>query len=257
MSKQLTKPFNPVIWPAVPRDLVTQDNIGYATDDTEQRYTVGTRGITWDGSILRYAKFGATNTSYELAVWSNATSAGVSFEFINGKSAAGSKTVNIADSSTTKNQYAGGYLLLFHATGGGSVYTITGNTASADGIVILSLDRPLAVDVTTSDSLELYESPFADMRQGNSGNTKGFFGIPMALVTSGSYGWLKTWGITFISPQSTVGNQGIATGYFRHDGSIDARGSISASLVSDQIAGFRMIGSASGDGPLFMLQVAI
>ena len=257
MSKQLTKPFNPVIWPAVPKDEVTANNIGFATDDSTQRFTFGTRAMSWDGSVLRYAKFGATNTSYQSAVWSNTTSAGVGFESVNGASAAGGRTVNIADASTTEDQYAGGYIILFHATGDGSVYLITGNTASAGGIVILSLDRPLAVAVTTSDNLELYVSPFSDMRQGNSGNTRGFFGIPMALVTSGSHGWVKTWGPTFISPQSTVGGQGLATGYFRHDGSIDVRGNISAATVSDQVAGFRMIGSAAGDGPLFMLQVTI
>ncbi len=257
MSKQLVFPFNPVIWPAVPKDEVTDSNIGFATDDTIQRFTVGTRAMSWDGSVYRYGKFGATNTSYQMAVWSQATSAGVSFESINGASGAGSKTVNIADASTTEDQYAGGYLLLFHATGDGKVYTILGNTASAGGIVILSLDQPLGVAVTTSDNLELYASPFSDIRQGNSGSTKGFWGIPQALVTSGSYGWVKTWGATFIAPQSTVGGSGLAAGYFRHDGSIDVRGNISPGTVTDQYAGFRMIGSASGDGPLFMLQVAI
>ncbi len=257
MSKQLVFPFNPIIWPAVPRDETGENNIGYATDDSTQRYTVGTRGMTWDGSVMRYAKFGATNTSYQSAVWTNTTGAGVSFESINGASGIGSRTINIADASTTLNQYAGGYLLLFHATGDGKVYTVIGNTASAGGIVILSLDQPLGVAVTTSDNLELYVSPFSDMRQGNSGGTKGFWGIPQALVTSGSFGWVKTWGATFISPQSTVGGAGLAAGYFRHDGSIDVRGNISPATVTDQYAGFRMIGSAAGDGPLFMLQVAI
>ena len=257
MSNQLTKPFNPIIWPAVPVDHETDSNIGFAVIDTEQRYTPGTRAMSWDGSVLRYAKFGATNTSYQTAVWTNTTSAGVSFESINGASGIGSRTVNIADASTTKDQYAGGYLLLFHATGDGKVYTVIANTASAGGIVILTLDQPLGVAVTTSDNLELYVSPFSDMRQGNSGSTKGFWGIPQALVTSGSYGWVKTWGPTFIAPQSTVGGSGLATGYFRHDGSIDVRGNISPGTVTDQVAGFRMIGSAAGDGPLFMLQVAI
>jgi len=257
MSKQLVFPFNPIIWPAVPHDETGESNLGFATDDSTQRYTVGTRAMSWDGSVLRYAKWGSANTSYQNGIWSNTTSAGVGFESVNGASAVGDRTVNVADASTTLNQYAGGYLILFHATGDGSVYTVIGNTVSAGGIVILSLDRPLAAAVTTSDNLELYESPFADIRSGNSGNTKAFWGIPMALMTSGNYGWIKTWGAIFIAPQSTVGGQGLAAGYFRHDGSIDVRGNISAATVSDQYAGFRMIGSAAGDGPLFMLQVAI
>ena len=257
MSKQLTKPFNPVIWPAVPVDHETDSNIGFAGIDTTQRYTYGTRAMSWDGSVLRYSKFGATNTSYQAAVWSNATAAGISYEAINAASAKGEKIVRIAEASVTENQYAGGYLLLFHATGDGKVYTVIGNSATAGGKVTLFIDQPLGVAVTTSDNYELYASPFADMRQGNSGNTKGFWGIPQALVTSGNYGWVKTWGSTFISPQSTVGGAGLAAGYFRHDGSIDVRGNISPGTVTDQYAGFRMIGSAAGDGPLFMLQVAI
>ncbi len=257
MSKQLVFPFNPVIWPAVPVDHETDSNIGFAVIDTAQRYTVGTRAMSWDGSVLRYGKFGATSTSYQMAVWSNATSADVSYEAIGAASAKGSKTVTISEASLAENQFAGGYILLFHATGDGKVYTILGNTASSGGVVVLSLDQPLGVAVTTSDNYELYASPFADIRQGNSSSTKGFWGIPQALNTSGSYGWVKTWGPTFIAPQSTVGGSGLAAGYFRHDGSIDVRGNISPGTVTDQYAGFRMVGSASGDGPLFMLQVAI
>ncbi len=257
MSKQLVFPFNPIIWPAVPVDHETDSNIGFAGIDTTQRYTVGTRAMSWDGSVLRYAKFGATNTSYQMAVWSNATGAGISFESINGASAKGEKVVRIAEASVTENQYAGGYIILFHATGDGKVYTVIGNTATAGGIVTLFIDQPLGVAVTTSDNYELFASPFTDVRQGNSGSTRGFLGIPQALTTSGNYGWVKTWGPTFIAPQSTVGNTGLGTGYFRHDGSIDVRGNISAGTVTDQVAGFRMVGSASGDGPLFMLQVAI
>lgn len=256
MTKQLTKPFNPIIWPAVPRDLITDSNIGYATDDTIQRYTFGTRAMTWDGSILRYTKAGSTYTSYDLAVWSNATAAGISFESISSASAKGEKIVRIAEGSVTENQYAGGYLLLFHATGGGKMYTVIGNSESSGGLVTLYIDQPLGVAVTTSDSYELYASPYTDVQQGNAGGTHGFVGIPMALVTSGSHGWTKTWGPVFIAPQSSVGGAYTKACYFRHDGSIDIRGNI-GSPVTDQLAGYTMVGSAAGDGPIVMLQVAI
>lgn len=259
MSKQLTKPFNPIIWPAVPHDFTSENNLGFSTDDSTRRYTVGTRAMSWDGSILRYFKAGSTLTSYQTAVWGQATSADVSFEAVNASSAAGSKTVTISESGITKDQFAGGSILIFHASGNGSLYTVIGNTvSSSDNIVIVSLDRPLAAAITSStEAYEIYASPFADLRQGNSGNTHGFWGPPMALVTSGSYGWVKTWGITFLSAQSSVGNQGLGTCYFRHDGSIDIRGNISAGTVSDQYAGFRVVGKQSGDGPVIMLQVAI
>ncbi len=258
MSTILQFPFRPLDNIASPYDLVNDDSLGFATDDSTQRFTVGTRAMTWDGSVLRYAKAGSTYTSYQAGVWNQATSADVSFEAINGSSSAGDITVTISESGITENEFAGGHLLLFHASGDGSVYTVIGNTvSSSSGIVILSIDRPLAAAISSSDNYELYASPFADIRQGNSGGTKGFWGVPMSLVTSASYGWIKTWGVTFLSPQSTVGNQGLAACYFRHDGSIDVRGNISAGTVTDQYAGFRITGSASGDGPLIMLQVAI
>ena len=193
MSKQLTKPFNPIEWPAVPPDFTGENNIGFATDDSTQRFTVGTRAMSWDGSVLRYTKAGSTYTSYQMAVWSNATGAGVGFESINAASAKGEKIVRIAEASVTENQYAGGYLLLFHATGDGKVYTVIGNSATAGGLVTLFIDQPLGVAVTTSDNYELYASPYTDVKQGNDGGTHGFVGIPQALVTSGSYEWTKTW----------------------------------------------------------------
>lgn len=257
MSKQLVFPFNPIIWPAVPVDHETDSNIGFANIDTSQRYTVGTRAMSWDGSILKYTKAGSTYTSYQMAVWSNATGAGISYESINAVSAKGEKIVRIAEASVTENQYAGGHLLLFHATGDGKVYTVIGNSASSGGLVTLYLDQPLGVAVTTSDNYELYASPYTDVKQGNAGGTHGFVGIPQALITSGNYGWTKTWGPTFIAPQSTVGGAGLKACYFRHDGSIDVRGNISPGTVTDQYAGYTMVGSAAGDGPIVMLQVAI
>lgn len=256
MSIQLVQPFNPIPWPAVPVDHETDSNIGFAVIDTTQRYTVGTRAMTWDGSVLKYTEAGSTYTSYDLAVWSNATAAGISFESISAASAKGEKIVRIAEAGVTENQYAGGYLLLFHATGGGKTYTIIGNSISSGGLVTLYLDQPLGVAVTTSDSYELYASPYNDVKQGNADGTHGFVGIPMALVTSGAFGWTKTWGPVFIAPQASVGGSYTKACYFRHDGSIDIRGNI-GSPVTDQYAGYTMVGSAAGDGPIIMLQVAI
>ena len=259
MSKSFQHPFNPIEWPAVPHDFTGEDNLGFSTDDTTQRFTFGTRSMSWDGSVYRYAKAGASFTSYQVGVWSQATSANVAFEAISSPSPVGSKTVIIDESGITENQFAGGHILIFHLVGTGSLYTVVGNTASSgDDIVVLTLDRPLAALIATATTaFELYASPFADVRQGNSNGTRSFWGVPLALVSSSSYGWIKTWGITFFSAQATIGNQGLAACYFRHDGSIDVRANIAPGTVTDQYAGFRVVGKKSGDGPLMMLQVAI
>ncbi len=258
MSKTFTKSFTPLPWGATPQDLTGENNLGISTNDAVQRHAYGTRVMGWDGSVWKYAKNGSTVfTSYQAAVFHGATAAGISFEAVNADSPIGSREVNIAEASITEDQYAGGQLLLFHTPGNGSLYGVVGNTASAGGVVIVYLDRPLAVAIlTTNTALELYASPYADVQQGSSNGLNGYLGIPMALLTASYFGWIKTWGPVFISAQSGIGGAYVKAGYFRHDGSIDIRGNI-GSPVTDQYAGFVMVGSASGDGPLFMLQVSI
>jgi len=253
MSKQFSYPFNPIQWPASPHDNTGDDNLGLSTNDATQRFTLGTRHIAWDGSIYKYCKAASTYTSYQMGVWDEGTGAGVSYEAPAAGSPAGSKVVTLTEGSITENQYAGGYLLIFHATGGGSVYGIQGNDATVGTTTRLYLDRPLAVDVTTSDAIELYANPYSAVKQGNSGGTQGFIGIPMALLTDNYYGWVKTRGPAFVSPQSTVGNTYLGGCWWRHDGSIDVHGNI-GTYVTSQYAGYVMVGDASGDGPLVMLQ---
>lgn len=255
MSKQFPLPFNPIIWPALPHDETGDNILGYRTDDVTQRYTLGVRAITWDGRVYHYYRTGSATASYQRALYFNDTG-DIAYESLGAVGAAGDRQVTIAEGSITEDQFAGGYLLLFHATGDGAVYSIQANTATAGSNFIAYLSEPLAKAVTTSDNVELYISPYADLRSGTTA-TKAWGGIPaQGIMTSGYYGWLQTWGPCFISPQATVGENQTQTGYFRNDGSIDTRGNVDTG-VSDQIAGHTMIGGAAGNGPLFMLTVSI
>jgi len=255
MSKQFPYPSNPVIWPARPHDHTGDNNLGLATNDATQRFTCGTRQITWDGSIYKYCKAASTYTSYQMGVWDEATGAAVSYEAIGAASPAGSNEVTITEGSITEDQYSGGYITIFHATGAAQVYGIQGNEATSGTTTKLFLDRPLSVAITTSDNLELWANPYSAVKQGNSGGTQGFVGIPLALLTDNYYGWIKTRGPAFVAPQSTVGNAYLGGCWWRHDGSVDVHGNI-GTYVTSQYAGYVMAGDASGDGPLIMLQGA-
>ena len=153
-----------------------------------------------------------------------------------------------------EKQILGGYILLFHATGDGQEYGIQGNDKTDGTVTHLYIDRPLAVDVTTSDNMELYANPYAAAKQGNSGGTQGFIGVPVALLTDNNYGWIKTRGPAFVSPQATVGNAYLGGVYWRHDGSIDVSTGMGSAFVTSQYAGYVMVGDATGYGPLIMLQ---
>jgi hypothetical protein len=253
MSKVFSREFRPLEWGAIPHDFTGDDNVGLATNDATQRAVLGQRKIGWDGSIYKYCKAASTYTSYQAGVWDEGTGAAVSYESIGAASPAGSNEIVLTESSITEDQYQGGYLLLFHATGNGKVYGIQGNDATTGTTTRLYLDQKLGVAVTTSDSMELYANPYAAVKQGNSGGTQGFIGIPMALLTDNYYGWVKTRGPAFVSPQSTVGNAYLGGCWWRHDGSVDVHGNIETNVTS-QYAGYVMVGDAANDGPLIMLQ---
>jgi hypothetical protein len=214
--------------------------------------------MTWDGRVYRYYKTGSATASYQRALYHNDTG-DVTYEAPAAAAAAGSNEIIIAEGSITEDQFSGGYLLLFHATGDGAVYSIAGNDATAGSNFTCYLAEPLGVAVTTSDNLEMYISPYADLRSGTT-NSKSWGGIPaQGIMTSGYYGWLQTWGPSFISPQAGLGeytSYNEQTAYFRNDGSVDVRDQIGAN-VSDQRAGSVVIGGASGNGPLLLLQVNI
>lgn len=253
MSKQFTKPFNPIDWPARPKDFASENNLGLSTNDSVQQFVLGTRHISWDGSVYKYSKAASTYTSYERGVWDEGTGAAVGIESLGADSPAGSNVITLTEESITEDQHAGGYLILFHSTGGGQVYAIQGNEATSGTKTILYLDRPLAVDVTTSDDIELFANPYTAVKQGQSDGTQGFIGIPLALLTDNRFGWIKTRGPVFISPQATVGDQYEVGAFWRHDGSIDIHGNI-GTFVTSQYAGYVMVGHKTGDGPLVMLQ---
>jgi len=254
MSKHFSKPFNPITWQGGPHDFTGDNNLGLSTDDVTQRYVLGTRHLAWDGSVYKYCKAGATISSYQMGVHDEATGAAVSYEAIGAASAAGSYEVTLTQGSITEDQYQGGYLLLFHATGDGSVYGIRGNDATSGTTTLLYLDRPLPKAVTTSDNMELYANPYSAISQANTSGGLCFIGVPMALLTDTYYGWVKTRGPAFVSPQSTVGNALVGEGaWWRHDGSVDVHGNIGTNVTA-QYAGFVIVGDASGDGPLIMLQ---
>jgi hypothetical protein len=255
MSKEFPYPSRPLDWAASPHDYTGDNILGYRVNDATQRYVLGTRGITWDGKVHRYYRTGTATTSYQRALFFNDTG-DITYEAPAAAAAAGATELLIAEASITEDQFAGGYIILFHATGNGAVYSIKSNDATSGSNFRCYLAEPLARAVTTSDALEMYISPYADLRSGTT-TTKAWGGLPaQGNMTSGYYGWLQTWGPCFISPQSTVGEDYAQSGYFRNDGSIDARGNVGTN-VSDQRAGTVLIGGAAGNGPLFMLQVNI
>jgi hypothetical protein len=255
MSREFLYPHRPLGDISIPRDFTGDYSLGLSTNDATQRHVLGTRNISWDGSVHKYVKAGTAFTSYQLGVWDEAAGGDVAYEVTGTTAVAGASELTITQGSITKDQYAGGYIILFHVTGGGEVYCVRGNDATVGTTTKLYLDRPLAAAVIATDAIELYANPYSTVAQGNSSGTQSFVGVPMALLTDTYFGWVKTWGPAFVAPQSTVGGAYTGGCYWRHDGSIDA--AASSGTVTTQYAGYVMTGSAAGNGPLIMLQCSI
>jgi len=64
MSKIFTLPHRPIYDGGSPHDYTGDNRLGLYTEETTQRYVHGTRHITWDGRVFKYALAGGELESY-------------------------------------------------------------------------------------------------------------------------------------------------------------------------------------------------
>jgi len=156
-----------------------------------------------------------------------------------------------------EDELRGGYVTIFKA-GVIQFRGIIGNSVSAaNAAVTIYLDGPLDDTVTTSSAYEVWANPWSALEQGTSAVGKA--GVPAIAVSAAlMYFWCQIRGPIFINPQSTLVDKEGVGGMFRIDGSLEAVATAIGGTVpandGTQYAGFRMGGSATGNGPLFMLQ---
>jgi hypothetical protein len=183
----------------------------------------------------------------------------IGIEALQAASAAGSRTVYMNQTSITKDELRGGYLILYKAAASTHVFRgIIGNTASASGNNFqIFLDAGLPFAVSTADSAKVLSNPYANVSQANLAGLASFVGMPATTAAINAYLWVQTWGPLWCAPQAGVAAAALVRAvYFRHDGSLDIRAN-GGTNVTDQRAGFVIDYSPTGQGPpLVMLQVS-
>ena len=241
-----------------------------------QNYRLGQRKILEDGSVWVYAKAGGAINRTDLGV-KNGLCQGVAQRAVAAAQSVGDKTATLtcaspdgasADGNIVLDEFKDGYILFF-TTGAVASYDkqvrrVTGNTAGTTSIVF-TFDRGLEIALATATSkAEVMASPYKHVVISSGANFP-VVGIPAVLADSGEYLWLQTWGVTWISPQSTVGLVGNTGLVFRHDGSLEPITNESGVLTvpdgtydTTQHAGFVMAEtSASAQAaPFIMLQIS-
>lgn len=249
-------------------------NQGLYEASTTKKYDLGTRLVTGDGRVFRYAK--ASNTvsvrHFGLKFWYQigdgvATTPALS-------SAIGDTTVTIAKSGIAKDDFRGGYANFFSTPV--QFRSIISNTATSGSNITITLDEPLTTAITAASTYtEVLQNPYGNVRLtagpsgGDSGNDySSVAGMP-AIITSAAntYLWIQTWGPIWVNPHgSSLQDAGITGGerklVFDVEGSICIEDDVAHGPGADsdehQIAGFIIDRSASGTSgpPLVMLQIS-
>jgi len=234
----------------------------YETSTTQDpKWFLGDRVVLPDGREFRYAKSsGAINTNLAC----NFTATGyTAYTAIAVAAAVGDRSLTVpaaTHAALTADELRGGYVVLGNGGSTVQVRQIVGNAAaSSNAAFVIYIDAPLTSALTVaSTGVETYQNPFAALNQ-SVDRTYPKAGVAATVVSAAStYFWVQTKGFTWIAPQAGVGNAGLAGLFYRHDGSVDDVQTALAVTVegysTSQYAGVCIEGSASGNGPLIMLQ---
>lgn len=203
MSKYFTKPNNPLNWQSVPHDFTGDNNLGIYTSETTQRYVYGTRYITWDGRVYKY--MGLTTggcVSYHGVAGTLSAQTGYTTAVAG---AAGDRFYTVTDASAiAEDQLAGGMIELYKATIDNSTSVhIVGNDLANGTNVRLYLEFPLSVDMTTSDSVEVFENQYRLVSE-TTNQYGAWLGVPCVTAATAFNVWSQTWGPCLVTPTNTT-----------------------------------------------------
>ena len=228
-------------------------------------HNIGDRVVLPDGREYRYGRSVGSISTIEACAF--AASGVIPWTSAVESVAVGETEVTIPASSHAaaieKDELRGGYI---HINGSitdsaDSMFRgIIGNDYSAiDAAITIYLDGPTDVAIDSSSAYEAFENPYANL-QWDTGNLYAKAGVAAAYVSAAlTYFWVQMKGPRWCNAQRLNGKEGLG-GMFRNDGAIDSvdytldgSGTIPVSNTT-QYAGHRIMGSNSGNGPLFMLQ---
>jgi len=292
MSSRFNYPFAPIGWQASPQDFAQSvadvPYMGLYTAEATQRFMLGTRKLSWDGRVFRYAKCGLTFTSTTFGlknttclvsnrvagtttnVAAPATAvAGVMQATVTFTAGELGDSTSVDDGERTgviaEDELRGGYVHFQTIPVGGTEYDMTrliiGNTAVAvgDTSMILYLDAPLNYALTGGTSTsEILASPYANVRRGNNSWTS-VMGMPNVPATTSQHLWLQTWGPLRISPTTDTPAAQQRQWIFDDQGAVRIS-ETTTTTASFQHAGFLLEAtsgySAYDHAPFIMLQIS-
>jgi len=162
------------------------------------------------------------------------------------------------------NELRGGYIIIF-PDGMADVINrrVVSNSAVAapGGVMTVTIDRPLPVNLTPAPHAEIIACPYLDVLLGNY-DRHAIMGMPPVAATAGQYLWLQTWGPVWCVPGGvTWATADCCMAMFAGNGGIEAFDEALPVVGTDQMAGYIMtpLPAASGGGsgaPFLWLMLA-
>lgn len=169
---------------------------GLYTSSADQIHELGFR-CTYGGRGFRYVLAGAADLVAGNVIQAPAQVAN-HLALTPVAAAIGDKTITVALGATaaTANQYAGGYAIISTTPGNGYAYRIASHPAAVlSTSVILTLDEPLQVALTTSSRVDLQANQYSGVIQSPVTTLTGaIVGVASYPVTAAQYGWVQTSG---------------------------------------------------------------
>jgi hypothetical protein len=173
-----------------------------------QKFPLGHKVETADGSVYRYSHFGAdTNRGVLVSTDRSETCLVDDDNHIIASASAvnttdgliGSRFIQMTLASITKNQFVGGKLVTTDDAGEGYTYDIKGNTATDDpatGDIRIELHQPLQVAVTTATDIAIVGSLYHDLEVATMTDAL-VVGVSCSTmdVSEQPFGWIQTKGV--------------------------------------------------------------
>lgn len=205
-------------------------------------HKVGTKGVTAEGRLYRYARNGSTALNPgELCKAADLTANHEDRAFATA-GAVGDTSVSISIGATNivANEYVDGHLVIIDDTGEGHAHRITKhgvNSGAAD--VTFYIEPGLEEATTTSTTVTLVRNPFSGVvvTQASSDQLDIPTGVPNLDVAASEYFWIQTGGTCAVLQDATITAGNPVTIGSSTAGAVEARDAVAEPLVGIVPAG--------------------
>lgn len=222
-------------------------------------YIVGDSVELPNGKCFVYCKSSGACYTGQGNAFNNAIPAtGIDYSVLPTSYALGSKEIQMTNQGTvaqTEDGLQGGIIIINHSgTTDNSdlqIRGIIGNTSGGvSDVITIYLDEPLTAAVTAGTAYAFcMPSPYSAVQLATSG-CQGIIGPAATYVSAtGLYFWCQYKGRCWLAPQSGVGSTTYAREVvWRHDGSIQLRGTTAVNGLNGQVAGFIVDNNGAANG---------